>query len=979
MLGSGSTAVSAQSGRAGVERNSEVVCADEAATLWEAGEIAASCGREVVVTGEHTAWTTTSVTPSGTTRWESSTLAVRADADGDGQWAPIDANLAPAESGGLRVVSGVADIVFTDGTPGVPLASITQDPDAAGPREPVTVELDLPEDGGLALGTPEVSGARATFVDVVPGADLALTVNEDATGFGPTLVVRDPAALDDAHLDALQFEVSTSEGLDVVPNGGGFAVTDSEGSPLFVSPEPVMWDSAGSDDAPAAPKTAARVASEGDDDSPQDGEESVDRVATPAPGDQIAPVGLELDTDGDTTTLTLRPDAELLNGPDTVFPVHVDPDVEITAPSQRTTLQSAWPNSTSGYQFAGDAGVGYCDRNLDSRCAGTSFVQRTFYQYQGLPFSSGVAPGDVTSATLHLYGTHSYDCSKQPVEAWVTGGISSTTTWATQPVWNTVQQRIYDSYRPDCGGQHFSEFNVLAGARLVAEKHGTQLTFGVRGTEQSMVGWKRYYHAQLSIEYNRAPRPAGGMTIIADGTQSLACTTGTGRAVLRDTTPRLSMVLQDPDGDALTAHYEIYDMASGAMVWQAHPAGSLPSGRTHTVDVPSSAGLTSGRSYRWHAAAHDPAGRGGTVQRCEFTVDRTGPNTPTIQSKNGVYPEGRLIDVAGDPPREEFILGRNGSTDVVKWRYAFNTDALGAERAASPDNGSLTVAFTPAARGPQVLYAQSIDKAGNPSQVRRYLFGVDFPSASGLWHLDDGAGGTARDSVLGAGVLPPDLQESATTAHPLSLSQTTKWGNDLYELAGEDPTISSLTFDNVDALASSAGLVVDTSKSFTVSAFLRPDSVADKVRTAVSQDGIVTGGFKLGTMPAKFCGEGQVSCWGFWMPGADATGAPVSVVSDRDIVPGQWVHVTGVHNATTHQIQLYVCGPDPLADWVARVQDQADFTTPWPSGGKLRVGNGKSVRELNEPWVGGIDDVRIYATALTEERIQQVCGGQQVS
>ncbi len=851
----------------------------------------------------------------------------------------------------------------------MPLARISRLTDSPTGGEVVSVALDLTEGSPLALGEPVVSGSRATFAEVLPGVDLALSVNEDGTGFGPTLVLKTVAALSDPRLEQIEFDVSVSGGLRVVPVAGGFEVTDQEGVVWYTSPAPVMWDSSGSTvEDLAGDRVSARGVG-------GDVGEAVDRVASPLPGDVVAPIGLELEPAGDgATRLMLTPDAGMLADPEVSLPVHLDPDVEITAPQSRTTVQSAWPNSTSGWAFAGDAGVGLCDPNApyeNGACA-TTFGARNFYQYEGIPMPDGVTAADVSGSTFSLFGTHSYGCSNGATEVVLTAPIHAGTSWSTQPSWGSVLARSTDSYRPECGGQRFTEHNVLAGARLIADRNGHQLTFGVRGDESSMAGWKRFSHAQLSIVWNRAPNPPSGMAITSAGVHRAECITGQGRPVIRDLTPRLSMVLGDPDADQVTAHYELWNPATGLMVWDAHPAGAQRSGSVHSVDVPSGKLALNG-TYSWHMAAHDTLGRSGRAGFCEFTVDQVSPNIPTIESKNGVYPKDTLINVTGTAPAGEFILGRNTSVDVNRWYYAFDTDVLTGPYAASPTNGSLTIPFPAGKPGPHVMFARSVDKAGNVSPVQMYRFGTSFPTASGLWHLDDAAGTVAADSALVElpdPSFPGDEWAAQSRSNPLTVAGSTIWGS------GRGGT-TGLYFDDPADQAYSVGPVLRTDRSFTVSAFVKLTDVQDVVRTAVSQDGFVSGAFKLGQLPSRFCASGITGCWGFWMPSADRTGAPVVAVSDTPPVPGQWTHLTGVHDAESGEIRLYICGTDTV--WSPVLTDDADFLTPWPSSGSLRIGQGMATSRLQEPFAGAVDDVRVYATALSEERIRQVCGGQQVS
>lgn len=80
-----------------------------------------------------------------------------------------------------------------------------------------------------------------TFAGVLPGVDLVVTVNEDATGFSEVLRVESPEAAP-PDLAALTSDVGMSDCIDLQASDGGFVAADASGEPVFTSPVPTMWD-----------------------------------------------------------------------------------------------------------------------------------------------------------------------------------------------------------------------------------------------------------------------------------------------------------------------------------------------------------------------------------------------------------------------------------------------------------------------------------------------------------------------------------------------------------------------------------------------------------------------------------------------------------------------------------------------------------------------------------------------------------------
>ncbi len=220
-------------------------CTKTASDAAKAAALAARCKTDVEVVSARTEWNTTVAQPDGSMRLDVSTGAVRTKTSG--KWVAVDNAVEPA-GGALRVVSAVAPMSFSDGSGGEPFATIERD----GHELSFEMPFDLPK--------PTVDGPQVTYGDVLPGVDLVVTVNADATGFSEVLRVESAKAAADPRLRDLRFAVESSAGIEVKPQDGGFVAADAKGRAVFSSPTPAMWDSSAVQVAAGKPDAAVGAA-----------------------------------------------------------------------------------------------------------------------------------------------------------------------------------------------------------------------------------------------------------------------------------------------------------------------------------------------------------------------------------------------------------------------------------------------------------------------------------------------------------------------------------------------------------------------------------------------------------------------------------------------------------------------------------------------------------------------------------------------
>ncbi|MEF3117668.1 LamG domain-containing protein, partial [Streptomyces chrestomyceticus] len=128
---------------------------------------------------------------------------------------------------------------------------------------------------------------------------------------------------------------------------------------------------------------------------------------------------------------------------------------------------------------------------------------------------------------------------------------------------------------------------------------------------------------------------------------------------------------------------------------------------------------------------------------------------------------------------------------------------------------------------------------------------------------------------------------------------------------------TALRLNGTTAYAATAGPVVDTTKSFSVSAWVK---LGDKDRnyTFLSQAGDRASGFQL--YYSKYYDK-----WVFNRHTKDADDTGIVRAMSKDAAqPGTWTHLAGSYDAAKHALSLYLNG---------KLQESTAFTTPWRASG----------------------------------------------
>ncbi|UUZ92419.1 LamG domain-containing protein [Paenibacillus sp. P25] len=203
---------------------------------------------------------------------------------------------------------------------------------------------------------------------------------------------------------------------------------------------------------------------------------------------------------------------------------------------------------------------------------------------------------------------------------------------------------------------------------------------------------------------------------------------------------------------------------------------------------------------------------------------------------------------------------------------------------------------------------------------------------SAYWKLDEGSGSAAKDAT-GFGHNGTPLNGAQWTAGQIGTSGVQLNGS------GQNVEIS--------------GPVVDTTQSYSVSAWVKPDKIAN-YQTAVSIDGSQGGAFYL-----QLRGDtGKFAFTGLNADQANAAGTFASAGSAP--AAGTWYHLAGVYDAGAKTLSLYVNGA---------LQQTVPYTLAWKASGNAEIGRGKFNAAPADYWSGAIDDVHLYPYALDASRV----------
>ncbi|HZS19878.1 MAG TPA: LamG domain-containing protein, partial [Pseudonocardiaceae bacterium] len=866
--------------------------AAQQAAMATAAAQAKATGKSVLVTALTDELTQVLAQPDGRFTADTNVTPVRTKQGGT--WVPIDTTLHRNLDGSLSPnATAYGTVRFSSGG-SAPLATTSSGS--------VSYAVSWPGH----LPTPRVSGSSAIYPDVLPGVDLQVQAT-DTGGFSDTLIVKTTAAAHNPALRKLTLATRLTGGqVDRSLAKNGISVTS--GTRVLQSASPMMWDS-NTDLAATNPKAARAHVQLAPDPS---------NAGHPGLAAHLAPVATTVTA----TTLTLTPDPALLTGAHTVLPLYIDPTIDwnpITGgtPDYVDREQGSPCNGNSLWDKApllgntGEHAIGIGD-NLWSSCLG---LMDPYFQWK-LP--AAIHGGDIQNATVKVTRNFSSSCSSSASATlhW-SGGINSGTSWANPKpadLGHTVTHSWPTQSGLNCSGGDIAEgfdFTYPVSSNTNAPQITAELE--ADGDPHSCLsGGSCWYgniqpNPTLQITYNiRATTPTNMAAVT--GSDNVGCATAApypymGKT-LKTNTPVLQAQVHDPDGGHVQATFQ-YWIDGTSTTFTGLSTDALPNGATATYSLPSSfvTPLTNGQTVDWKVQDSDGGPESAWSATCHFTAEPTGPEAPAIADNpagNPDYPNtsaGGGVGKAAGTPSTFTLSGAAGGASATSFVY-------GLDQQPPPSN--------PLA-----------------SQIAMPV-GTAASSPTHRWSLS----GNGTDSVGSSTV---------------TLAAGAGWVNN-------DPNRQNvMTSTNAtNSYASAGGPLLNTTASYSVSAWVKLTSTSNGDAVAVSQAGTNIGAFFLGY-------DANKTGWCFYgyngdvLPSGLNNWPGVCPTTDHPTL-NVWTLLTGVYDASAKTRSLYVNGT---------LIGSGSDTTAFATSGALTIGDERYNATAAFNFPGQISDVQTYSRALT--------------
>ncbi|GIF23615.1 hypothetical protein BJ973_004224 [Actinoplanes tereljensis] len=700
-------------------------CPDAAADAGAAAAVAKSCGGGVEALDRRTEASRTVIERDGTATTENY-VTPRWVRRADGSWTGLDTTLRRTGDT-LTPVATLLPVTFSAGGSG-PFATI-----ASGTR---SVALTWP----APLPEPVVAGPSATYPEVLPGVDLKVTAL--AQGFSEVLVVKSAAAAANPKLSTVTFGTSANGVKLSAAADGGVRAVDGSGAEVFTSPRAMMWDASGNALTGAPPRMRAM-------------------------GERL-----------DGANLHVVPDKGFLADPATRYPVSIDPiftggksgNAWSVVASRSDLAGSAFWQRTfmSNAATYGDAGAGLtCDSYTGNTCNSTPYVVRSLFRME----TYGAAGATVLSSNFEITQKWSWTCNTASnAKLWITGGISSTTTWNSQPFWDGHTAEAAGNHAVGnangCAGPGTVSFDATGLVQYGFSQGWSDLTLGLRAVnEGTNLQWKRFDSgtAVLRIRYDHAPaQPSLGDLRVGPSAETV-CGASAASATHVNTTNglKLSAVLTDADaglGDLVRARWSVTGVAP--QYAPLDEAAGLTSGSAHATTIPAAA-FADGAAVSWQVQGLDTdSGMAGAPSpSCYLVVDNVAPQPPALSSTDlilriglGIPPPVGPHSIAGQSAAVTFAPAGADAGRIVGYRYGVAADAdaaLGQWVPAGLGGTATATVVPPPALAYASLSVASVKADGTIGTATTARFRAD--PATGTPHVPGDATGDGRADLTVAG------------------------------------------------------------------------------------------------------------------------------------------------------------------------------------------------------------------------------------
>ncbi|MFC1421275.1 LamG-like jellyroll fold domain-containing protein [Streptacidiphilus cavernicola] len=612
-------------------------------------------------------------------------------------WATLDPSLRRNADGSITTTATTSGLTLSPGGSG-PLATMVD--------RGRTLALTFP----VALPAPSLSGPTATYPNVLPGVDLVASATAQGA-FSEVLVVKDATAAANPQLKTLTMAVAT-KGVHLSADAAGNITASNATGAVFNAPAPVMWDSATTATSPLAAIASASADPATAPTDPATGEPIASSTDGPGEGAQVA----SLKAQATNTSITLSPNASLLTGSATTYPVYIDPFVTPSAPSslQAWTYTNSYYSTASFWKAGGDLRVGF----TDDPAYPPTYTARSYLQ---ISVPSALHGAKILTSQLNITEDWSWSCTPEAVQLWTTSsGISSTTDWANQPSPSgevdsqTAAHGWSTSSCPNAGvgfdlnSSSYKNFNGKTVMQNAADSGASSLTLVLKAASESNdLYWKKFESNSVSVSTTYDTPPSTPASLSTSPTTSCSHSVAVG-----DGDVYLYAKMSDKDGGTVGATFTARKTNSTGTV-----IGTPTNPSTYTTTsgqilayklsklTLEGAAANSALTVYWDVTAYD-GHYTSAAAHCSFVFDPTRPSdTPNV-----TVPGGSVIGT----PTPSVTIGcpSGGCTGTVPASYVWQLNGGPTHTVAADSSGNATITITPNRRI-NVLTVNSLSAGGN--------------------------------------------------------------------------------------------------------------------------------------------------------------------------------------------------------------------------------------------------------------------------
>jgi hypothetical protein len=579
--------------------------------------------------------------------------------DGAGGWREPSASLVHGADGWWRPEAAAASVAISNGGTGSFLTLAD-----------TTGSIAFTWSGG-ALPVPDVDANLATYSEVVPGTDLVVRASVD--GAESFLVVKNAQAAQNSAARSLPITV-TARGLSLETHANGaVSYADNAGQGHFMLPPAYMWDSGGQDkDAPIAD------------------------LLDPAEGAQVEAVPASVSKTTKTASFASASAkvASILDDPDTVYPVVIDPSLSLDETHALRVTQTFHKYDSD---IGSTAKLGY------NGWTSPYYKSRMYYQFKW-PVNNDksiINPAQIASGKFTYKQTYSpqSSCSDHgfgpSVRVQPSGVLDGDVSWDDQPGLHSGSLYSTDDYAvgQDCGS-HTQEWNVTEMLKKERVDYSTRTTVTLRvssSDESDRNGWREYANnsssPDLTVSYEPEP-PAPTAFTVSNTVATSPLTTSSAAPKLGVTAKLASGYKCRASTKCIQADFTVKPKGSSTTIVSGLKSAAITDDSPQaTVDLPAIGNGTytaTVRTYNLDTKLYST-----TAVSVDFTVDPP-PGKPTWWwvvpagwNNPSALPAGQALELQ--------VSAAVGDADVTSFCVTVVREGESTQTCTVPTNGRVTV------------------------------------------------------------------------------------------------------------------------------------------------------------------------------------------------------------------------------------------------------------------------------------------------